>query len=71
MEQFVEMIRGRLDWQAQCLLTLAAAENQFERLEERSFEFIFWIHLDATADGDHNKRGNPVGRLSIETERRE
>ncbi|KVK89458.1 hypothetical protein WS90_03790 [Burkholderia cepacia] len=60
-----------LDWQAQCLLKLAAAEEQFERLEDRGFDFIFWVHLDATADGDHNQRGKPVGRLSIEAERRE
>ncbi|KML14830.1 MULTISPECIES: hypothetical protein [Burkholderia] len=60
-----------LAWQAQCLLKLAAAEAQFERLEERGFDFIFWVHLGAALDSGHNQRGNPVGRLSIEAERLE
>lgn len=60
-----------LDWQAQCLLKLAAAEAQFERLEERGFDFIFWVHLDAAPNRGHNKCDTLVGRLSIEAERLE
>ncbi|RQS61921.1 hypothetical protein DID96_32310 [Burkholderia sp. Bp8963] len=60
-----------LDWQAQCLLKLAAAEEQFERLEERGFDFVFWVHLDPTGEGHNNTSGNLVGRLSIEAERLE
>ncbi|WP_256260707.1 MULTISPECIES: hypothetical protein [Burkholderia] len=69
MERLVEVVRNWLDWQAQCLLKLAAAEEQCERLEERGFDFVFWVHLEAAANDDHNRVGNPVGRLSIETER--
>jgi hypothetical protein len=46
-----------MNWQVQCLLKLAAVEEQFTRLTQKDIDFLVRLQTD---DADHSRQGNRV-----------